>query len=69
MIDCGNIEETEKAQYDIPENYKGDFFVILLLRDLPNVLEVFTKITSEKPPYPEFVSFEYEKRFNCFCGC
>ena len=66
LIDCENIEETEKARCDIPENYKGDFINILFMTDFPNVIDVISKITGEKPPKNEFFNFQYEKRFNCF---
>ena len=49
LIDCENIEETEKARCDIHENYQGDFIHILLMRDLPNVLDIISKITGKKP--------------------
>jgi len=36
------------------------------MRDLPNTLDVISKITGEEPPENIFFNFQYEKRFNCF---
>ena len=66
LIYCENIEETEKERCNVPENYSGDFVSILLFRDLPNISDIFSKNYDEKPTFPEFYNFQYEKRFNCF---
>lgn len=36
------------------------------MSDFPNIIDVISKITGEKPPKKEFFNFQYEKRFNCF---
>ncbi len=64
LIDGKDSQETEEMRCDFPENYRGEFINIILLRDLPNISEVISK-AGFKPPFPDFFNFEYEKRFNC----
>ena len=65
LIDCEDSNKIEKERCDIPQNWKGSFVDILLLRDLSYIPEVILKLGYEKPLH-DFLNFEYEKRFNCF---
>lgn len=65
LIDGKDSKETDEMRCDLDEGYRGNFFTILLLRDLPSISEVISK-AGFKPPFPDFVNFEYDKRFNFF---
>lgn len=65
LIDGKDSKETDEMRCDLDEGYRGNFFTILLLRDLPSISEVLSKAGFE-PPFPDFVNFEYNKRFNFF---
>ena len=59
-IDYEDINEAEKESDDVPQEYKGDFVGILLLRDISNIFEVISNFGYE-PPFPKKFDFNYEK--------